>query len=105
MAMLGLWGVLRGRLALRDCFELLKELVGHKVDGWEEVDDGLEDGDGVANVHPFHTIQAGSQSRVKLLVPPEQDFSEWIVFDELGRLAVRIRCRGKAEILSCFVAL
>jgi hypothetical protein len=57
MALRGLRHIRRGRFPLRDCLQLLQELVGHEIDGWEKVDDALEDADGIADMHPFHTIE------------------------------------------------
>lgn len=95
----------RCRLAVGNCFQLLEEFVGHEVDGWEEVDHTFEGGDGVTDMHPFHTVEARTQSGVELLVPAEQEFLESIVLDKLGRFAVCIKCCGKTEIFPGLGAL
>jgi hypothetical protein len=58
VALRRLWSIRRGRLAVRDCLELLQKLVGHEVDGREEVDNALENADSITDMHPFHAIEA-----------------------------------------------
>jgi hypothetical protein len=46
------------RLAILNGVELLQELVRHEIDGWEEIDDTLENADCIADMHPFQAVEA-----------------------------------------------
>lgn len=105
MAHCGFGCILGSSFTFSDGLELLQKFVGHEVDGGEVINDGLENGDGIANMHPFHAIQARSQGGVQFLVPFEQQIFEGIMLDKLGWLSIRVESGCKTKVLASFANL
>lgn len=88
MALFPVSGGLGSRLAVRDSLELRDKLFRHEVNRGEGVEDGFEDGDGVADMHPFGAAQSCFESRVEVFVPPIEQILELAMLDKSLRFAV-----------------
>lgn len=90
---------LRRGLAIGDALQLLQEFVGHEGNGWEVVDDGLEDCNRVPYVHPLHAPKAGSQGSVQVPMPTKQEIPEWVVFDKRLGLSLLVKFSRESRIV------
>jgi hypothetical protein len=83
---------------LGNLLKLCGELGGHEINGREVIQDGLENGKGVPDVHPLRPSQATLERCIQVLMPAEQEIFELSVLHQSIRCSVLLETDSESEI-------